>query len=158
MTNKTKTIDVDLVRELAAVLAEADLTEIEIESEDLHVRLSKRPAKVTTYATMPETRMSGATAASAEAKVPVAADESDADTAKNAVTSPMVGTAYLKPDPDAKPFVEPGQKVREGQTLLIVEAMKTFNPITSPRAGTVTAILVEDGQPVEFGEPLAVVE
>ncbi|RUW27884.1 biotin/lipoyl-containing protein, partial [Mesorhizobium sp. M1E.F.Ca.ET.041.01.1.1] len=77
---------------------------------------------------------------------------------KNAVPSPMVGTAYLAPAPDAKPFVEIGQKVKEGQTLLIIEAMKTMNQIPSPRAGTVTAILIEDAQPVEYGMPLVVIE
>jgi acetyl-CoA carboxylase biotin carboxyl carrier protein len=70
----------------------------------------------------------------------------------------MVGTAYLRPDPEAKPFSAVGQQVREGQTIMIVEAMKTFNPISAPRAGTLTALLVEDGQPVEFGEPLATIE
>ncbi|TIW18512.1 MAG: acetyl-CoA carboxylase biotin carboxyl carrier protein, partial [Mesorhizobium sp.] len=81
-----------------------------------------------------------------------------ADTSKNAVPSPMVGTAYLAPSPDAKAFIEVGQKVKEGQTLLIIEAMKTMNQIPSPRAGTVTAILIEDAQPVEYGMPLVVIE
>ena len=81
-----------------------------------------------------------------------------ADIAKNSVTSPMVGTAYLAPSPDAEPFIAVGLKVREGQTLLIIEAMKTMNQIPSPRAGTVTAILFEDAQPVEYGEPLVVIE
>ena len=81
-----------------------------------------------------------------------------ADISKNAVTSPMVGTAYLAPAPGAEPFVEVGETVKEGQTLLIIEAMKTMNQIPAPRAGTVTAILVEDGQPVEYGEPLVVIE
>ena len=87
-----------------------------------------------------------------------AAPRSPADLSKNAVPSPMVGTAYLSPSPDAKPFVEVGQSVREGQTLLIIEAMKTMNQIPSPRSGTVTAILVEDAQPVEYGMPLVVIE
>ena len=81
-----------------------------------------------------------------------------ADVSKNAVTSPMVGTAYLSPSPDAKPFIEVGQTVKEGQTLLIIEAMKTMNQIPAPRSGTVTAILVEDAQPVEYGMPLVVIE
>ena len=87
-----------------------------------------------------------------------AAPATIADPSKNAVPSPMVGTAYLAPSPDAKPFVEIGQKVKEGQTLLIIEAMKTMNQIPSPRAGTVTAILIEDAQPVEYGMPLVVIE
>ena len=89
---------------------------------------------------------------------PVACAGRAPDISKNAVPSPMVGTAYLSPSPDAKPFVEVGQEVREGQTLLIIEAMKTMNQIPSPRAGTVTAILFEDAQPVEYGEPLVVIE
>jgi acetyl-CoA carboxylase biotin carboxyl carrier protein len=87
-----------------------------------------------------------------------AAEPAPQDVSRNAVPSPMVGTAYLSPAPGAKPFIEVGQQVREGQTLLIIEAMKTMNQIPSPRAGTVTAILCEDAQPVEFGEPLVVIE
>jgi acetyl-CoA carboxylase biotin carboxyl carrier protein len=89
---------------------------------------------------------------------PQAATPAPVDPSKNAVPSPMVGTAYAAASPDAKPFIEVGQQVREGQTLLIIEAMKTMNQIPSPRAGTVTAILFEDGQPVEYGEPLVVIE
>ncbi|RUV82389.1 acetyl-CoA carboxylase biotin carboxyl carrier protein, partial [Mesorhizobium sp. M5C.F.Ca.IN.020.14.1.1] len=87
-----------------------------------------------------------------------AAAPAAADVSKNAVASPMVGTAYLAPSPDAKAFIEVGQQVKEGQTLLIIEAMKTMNQIPSPRAGTVTAILFEDAQPVEYGMPLVVIE
>ena len=94
----------------------------------------------------------------APAAAPAPAEPKKEDLTKNAVTSPMVGTAYLAPAPGARPFVEVGQQVSEGQTLIIIEAMKTMNQISSPRAGTVKAILVEDAQPVEFGEPLVVVE
>ena len=97
-------------------------------------------------------------AAAAAPAAPAPAESAKEDLTKNAVTSPMVGTAYLAPAPGARPFVEVGQKVSEGQTLIIIEAMKTMNQISSPRAGTVKAILVEDAQPVEFGEPLVVVE
>ncbi|TJU93200.1 MAG: acetyl-CoA carboxylase biotin carboxyl carrier protein, partial [Mesorhizobium sp.] len=96
--------------------------------------------------------------APAAAALPVASAPAAADVSKNAVASPMVGTAYLAPSPDAKPFIEIGQKVKEGQTLLIIEAMKTMNQIPSPRAGTVTAILFEDATPVEYGMPLVVIE
>ena len=145
-----KSDDSALIRELALLLDETSLTEIEIERAGLRVRVARN---VTVSAAMPAGFLPTATAAAA---VPAAG----ADLAKHpgVVPSPMVGTAYWSPEPGAKPFIEVGSKVSAGQTLLIIEAMKTMNQIPSPRAGTVTQILVEDGQPVEFGEPLVIIE
>ena len=149
---KSKSDDGALIRELALLLDETNLTEIEIERAGLRVRVARN---ISIAASVPATVASMAPAASAAA-APVAA----ADLAKHpgAVPSPMVGTAYLSPEPGAKAVIEVGAKVSAGQTLLIIEAMKTMNQIPSPRAGTVTQILVEDGQPVEFGEPLVIIE
>ncbi|MBR0725868.1 acetyl-CoA carboxylase biotin carboxyl carrier protein [Bradyrhizobium manausense] len=146
--------DSALVRELALLLDETSLTEIEIERAGLRLRVARN---ISVAATMP---MPVAAAAPALVAAPAAAPAAAADVSKHpgAVTSPMVGTAYWAPEPGAKPFVEVGSKVSVGQTLLIIEAMKTMNQIPSPRAGTVTQILVEDGQPVEFGEPLVIIE
>jgi acetyl-CoA carboxylase biotin carboxyl carrier protein len=145
--------DAALIRELALLLDETNLTEIEIERAGVRLRVARN---VTIAAHVP--------AAGAPA-VPVAAPVAAAVAAANdlakhpgVVPSPMVGTAYWAPEPGAKPFIEVGSKVSAGQTLLIIEAMKTMNQIPSPRAGTVTQILVEDGQPVEFGEPLVIIE
>ncbi|WP_445222020.1 acetyl-CoA carboxylase biotin carboxyl carrier protein [Bradyrhizobium sp. Pa8] len=146
--------DSALVRELALLLDETSLTEIEIERAGLRLRVARN---ISVAATMPM-QMAAAPAvlpAAAAAAAPVAADLSKHP---GAVTSPMVGTAYWAPEPGAKPFIEVGSKVSVGQTLLIIEAMKTMNQIPSPRAGTVTQILVEDGQPVEYGEPLVIIE
>lgn len=154
MSTKHSGIDQQLIRDLAGILDETNLTEIEVEQDDLRIRVSRTPAPVQAYAPAPAPAAAApAIAPAAIAPAPVAADLS-----KNAVPSPMVGTAYGAPAPGATPFIEVGQKVREGQTLLIIEAMKTMNQIPSPRAGTVTAILFEDAQPVEFGEPLVVIE
>jgi acetyl-CoA carboxylase biotin carboxyl carrier protein len=150
-----KSDDGALIRELALLLDETSLTEIEIERAGLRVRVARN---ITVTASMPASYQPAASAhAAAAANVTPAAI---ADLAKHpgAVPSPMVGTAYLSPEPGAKPFIEVGTKVSVGQTLLIIEAMKTMNQIPSPRAGTVTQILVEDGQPVEFGEPLVIIE
>ena len=146
--------DSALVRELALLLDETSLTEIEIERAGLRLRVARN---ISVAATMPM-QMAAAPAAlpvAAAASAPAAADLSKHP---GAVTSPMVGTAYWAPEPGAKPFIEVGSKVSVGQTLLIIEAMKTMNQIPSSRAGTVTQILVEDGQPVEFGEPLVIIE
>jgi acetyl-CoA carboxylase biotin carboxyl carrier protein len=151
---KLVTSDGALIRELALLLDETSLTEIEIERAGLRVRVARN---VTIAASVPAAAHVAAPAAAvASASAPSAA----ADFSKHpgAVPSPMVGTAYWSPEPGAKPFIEVGSKVSAGQTLLIIEAMKTMNQIPSPRAGTVTQILVEDGQPVEFGEPLVIIE
>ncbi|MBX8800829.1 acetyl-CoA carboxylase biotin carboxyl carrier protein [Pseudochrobactrum asaccharolyticum] len=157
MTNKSSGIDQAVIRDLANILKDTDLTEIEVEQDDLRIRVSRN---VTVQAAAPQQYFAPAPAAApvAAAAAPAAEAPKAADKSKNAVPSPMVGTAYLAPAPGAKQFVEVGQSVKEGQTVLIIEAMKTMNQIAAPRAGTVTAILVSDSQPVEFGEPLIVIE
>ena len=152
----SKIDDSALIRELALLLDETSLTEIEIERAGLRVRVARN---ITVAASLPQayapTIASGPAPATA---MPVAAVVADLAKHPGAVPSPMVGTAYWSAEPGAKPFVEVGSKVAAGQTLLIIEAMKTMNQIPSPRAGTVTQILIEDGQPVEFGEPLVIIE
>jgi acetyl-CoA carboxylase biotin carboxyl carrier protein len=145
--------DSALIRELALLLDETGLTEIEIERAGLRLRVARN---VSIAASMPSNYQPAAPSAA-----PAAAATADvADIAKHpgVVPSPMVGTVYWASEPGAKPFIEVGTKVAVGQTLLIIEAMKTMNQIPSPKAGTVTQILVEDGQPVEFGEPLVIIE
>jgi acetyl-CoA carboxylase biotin carboxyl carrier protein len=148
---KFKSDDSALIRELALLLDETSLTEIEIERAGLRVRVARN---ITIAASMPSSFQDPASAPAPAAPVDVA------DVAKHpgVVPSPMVGTVYWASEPGSKPFVEVGVGVAVGQTLLIIEAMKTMNQIPSPRAGTVTQILVEDGQPVEFGEPLVIIE
>jgi acetyl-CoA carboxylase biotin carboxyl carrier protein len=155
MTTKKTGVDQELIRDLAGILNDTNLTEIEVELGDFKVRVSRQTQAVHA-AIAPQPIYAPAPVQSAPAGAPVAA--APAADSKNAVPSPMVGTAYLAPSPDAKAFIEVGQAVKEGQTLLIIEAMKTMNQIPSPRSGTVTAILIEDGQPVEFGMPLVVIE
>jgi acetyl-CoA carboxylase biotin carboxyl carrier protein len=140
--------DEDTIRGLAKLLDETGLTEIEIERGGERIKIG-RAARAVSVA-----------APAVAAAAPVTAAPAAADPAKHpgAVPSPMVGTAYLAPSPGAKPFVDVGQTVKAGDTVLIVEAMKTMNQIPAPRGGTVTQILVEDGQPVEFGEPLMIIE
>jgi len=144
-------IDARLVRRLAAILNDTGLTEIEVERGDLRIKVARNlagpAAAPTVYAAPP------APAAAAPAAPRVAEPEFAGDLVK----SPMVGTIYLQPEPGAAPFVRVGDMVSEGQTLVIVEAMKTMNPIPAPRAGRILEMLVADGQPVEFGEPLAVI-
>ncbi len=154
MTTKKTGIDQQLIRDLAGILNDTNLTEIEVELDELKIRVSRQSAAVHAVAAPAPAYVAPAAPAPAAASTAPAA----ADSSKNAVPSPMVGTAYLAPSPDAKPFVEIGQAVKEGQTLLIIEAMKTMNQIPSPRSGTIKAILVEDAQPVEYGMPLVVIE
>ena len=139
-------VDSDLIRELAAILEEAGLTEIEISNNGQGLRVSRAgtAAPAVTVAAAP------AAPGAADAAPPPAAVDT------NAVTSPMVGTVYLAPQPGDPPFVQPDDAVAQGQTLVIIEAMKVMNPIQAPRAGTVKAIMVDDAQPVEFGDPLVV--
>jgi acetyl-CoA carboxylase biotin carboxyl carrier protein len=144
------------IRELAQILRESDLTEIELVDNDMRVKLV-RQVTVATMA-MPMAAAHAGPAVTALTPAPAApAAEIDADH-PGAVNSPMVGVAYLSAEPTAAPFVTLGSKVTQGQTLLLIEAMKTYNQIKAPRAGTVTRILVESGTPVEFGEPLMIVE
>jgi acetyl-CoA carboxylase biotin carboxyl carrier protein len=151
---KFATSDGALIRELALLLDETSLTEIEIERAGLRVRVARN---LSIAASVPAAAavVTASTAVPVSAGAPAAADLSKHP---GAVPSPMVGTAYWSPEPGAKPFIEVGSKVSAGQTILIIEAMKTMNQIPSPRAGTVTQILIEDGQPVEFGEPLVIIE
>ncbi|WP_315923367.1 acetyl-CoA carboxylase biotin carboxyl carrier protein [Mesorhizobium sp. SP-1A] len=156
MSTKKTDVDQQLIRDLAGILNDTNLTEIEVELGDLKLRVSRHAPAVHAVAAPAAYAQPAQPAAAPAAAAPAASPA--VDTAKNAVPSPMVGTAYLAPAPDARPFIEVGQKVTQGQTLLIIEAMKTMNQIPSPRAGTVTAILVEDAAPVEYGMPLVVVE
>ncbi|MHA1151701.1 MAG: acetyl-CoA carboxylase biotin carboxyl carrier protein [Alphaproteobacteria bacterium] len=152
--------DDDLIRRLAALLQETGLSEIEYEAEGKRVRVGRGPVAVGPAETTAQAAATAATApgaapgAPADAAAPLGAES----VPTNAVTSPMVGTVYLAAEPGAPSLVKVGDQVNEGQTLLIIEAMKVMNPLASPRAGTVTRILVSDGQPVEFGEPLLIVE
>ena len=159
--NGTEPIDTRLVRKLADILSETGLTEIEVERADLKIRVKREltvsgtvsmaaPAQ-TAYAPPPP----AAPTAAATPAPPAAAEEAPRG---EQVKSPMVGTVYMAATPGADPFVQVGDKVTQGQTVLIIEAMKTMNPIPSPRAGTVLQILVDNEQPVEFGEALVVIE
>ncbi len=158
MTAKKKNIDQSLVRDLANILNETDLTEIEVEQDDFRVRVSRATTAATQVVAAPAPAPVAAAPAPVtmninnEAPAPAAAASSAAE------PSPMVGTAYLAPSPDSDPFVKVGQAVKEGQTILIIEAMKTMNQIPATKSGKVTEILVEDGQPVEFGDPLVIIE
>jgi acetyl-CoA carboxylase biotin carboxyl carrier protein len=150
MTDKKPIVDQTLIRELAALLNETGLTEIEVEHDKMRIRVARNATPVAIHAPVPAAPV----AAVHSQPIPPADPGSHA----GAVASPMVGTAFLAPEPGGKPYVEIGDQVREGQTLLIVEAMKTMNQIPAPRAGKVIRIMVEDGQPVEYGEPLMIVE
>jgi acetyl-CoA carboxylase biotin carboxyl carrier protein len=143
----------ELIRELATLLDETNLTEIEVEREGLRVRVA-RNVTVTAAAPMYAANPGPGHAPAAAAAAPIA----DLSKHPGIVPSPMVGTAYIASEPGARPFVDVGSKVAAGDTLLIIEAMKTMNQIPAPRGGTVTQILFEDGQPVEFGEPLMIIE
>lgn len=147
----TSAVDKGMIRELSALLEETGLSEIEIEHSGLRVRVARGGQMMTASMAAP--------VATAIAPIGITST-APPDPAKNpgAVASPMVGTAYLSAEPGARPFVEVGSKVRAGQTLLIIEAMKTMNQIPAPRAGTVVQIMIEDGKPVEFGEPLMIIE
>ncbi len=146
--------DLDLVRKLAGMLSETGLSEIEYEVDNRRIRVSRTITQVAAPMMLPGTAI-GATLPGASAPAAAAADDSNHP---GAVKSPMVGTAYLAPEPGKPAFVAVGDKVAAGQTLLIIEAMKTFNPIKATKAGTVTKVVVENAQPVEFGQVLMVVE
>ena len=155
MSDKKNGIDKGLIRDLANILNDTDLTEIEVEQDNVRIRVSRAgtpqyiqaPMAGAAYAQAP-----APAAAALPAAAPAAADN------KNAIIAPMVGTVYLASAPGARPFLEIGTTVKEGQTLLIIEAMKTMNQIPSPRSGKVTEILVNDGSPVEYGQPLVIIE
>jgi acetyl-CoA carboxylase biotin carboxyl carrier protein len=149
-------IDTALVRELAELLNETGLTEIEVEDDDRKIRVSRGAvaAAAPVYAAAPA---AAAPAPAAAAPAPAEAAAPAGPDMTNAVKSPMVGTCYLAPEPGAANFIAVGKAVKEGDTLLIVEAMKVMNPITAPKSGTVSAILIENAQPVEFDQPLVVI-
>ncbi|MEM9426002.1 MAG: acetyl-CoA carboxylase biotin carboxyl carrier protein [Pseudomonadota bacterium] len=165
MTKRSHEDDVEFIKALAELLSENDLSELQVKRDytdegSLNIRVSRiAPNAVAAPMAMPAPAAAMAVPAPAAPAAPAATPEND-DPASlpGAVTSPMVGTAYLSPEPGASSFVKVGDSVAEGQTLLIVEAMKTMNQIPSPAAGTVKRILVEDGAPVEFGAPLMVIE
>jgi acetyl-CoA carboxylase biotin carboxyl carrier protein len=148
--------DPALVRELAKLVTETGLTEIEVEKGDLRIRVARMTAA---SVTVPVVTQAPAAPVHGIMQAPAAAaSEATAKSHPGTVPSPMVGTAFRKPAPDAKNFVEVGSRVEVGDKLLLIEAMKTFNDITAPRAGVVTAVFVEDGTPVEYGHPLLVIE
>lgn len=156
MAEKKSGIDQALILDLANILKDTDLTEIEVEQEDLRIRVSRAgtPQYIQAPIAGPAYAAPAAIAAAPAAAAPVAAGRNPANT----VNAPMVGTVYMAPAPGARAFIEVGATVKEGQTLLIIEAMKTMNQIPSPKSGKVTEILVEDGSPVEYGQLLVVVE
>jgi acetyl-CoA carboxylase biotin carboxyl carrier protein len=163
MTEKSHDADVAFIQALAELLRENDLTELQVkreygEDDSLDVRVSRAAPVVAAPVAVAAPAPAPAAAAPAPAAVPAAQTVEDLAQLPGAVTSPMVGTAYLQPEPGADPFVSVGSTVTEGQTLLIVEAMKTMNQIPAPHSGTVKRILIEDGAPVEFGAPLMIIE
>ncbi len=162
MSEKKNGIDKELIRELANILNDTDLSEIEVEQEDLRIRVSRSAPPATVYAAAPAYAPAPAAASAAAPAVASpaapAASAAPARNPANTVTSPMVGTVYLSPAPGARAFIEVGATVKEGQTLLIVEAMKTMNQIPAPKSGKITEIIVNDAQPVEYGEALVVIE
>ncbi len=159
MTDKKTGITTDLVRELAELLVEKDLNEIDVKDQDIRIRLSRgnQGFAMSSMSPMPSMAMP-APVATIDAPQGLAAPASEKVTNQNAVPSPMVGTIYMSPSPEAAPYVTVGASIREGDTILIIEAMKTMNHIAAPRSGTISAILVEDKQPVEFGEALVVID
>jgi acetyl-CoA carboxylase biotin carboxyl carrier protein len=166
--NKAAQVDQDLVRTIAELVNQQNLAEIEVEIEDLRVRVTRTYANsappMPVYAPAPVAPPPVApppaayTPSSAPVSVAGPSPTEDLASSPNTLTSPMVGTAYRSPEPNASPFIEVGSKVTEGQTVLIIEAMKTMNQIPAHRSGTVARILVDDSQPVEYGEPLLVIE
>jgi acetyl-CoA carboxylase biotin carboxyl carrier protein len=161
MADKKTGIDQALIRDLANILKDTDLTEIEVEQDDLRIRVSRNG---NTPMMMPQMPAFNFQAPAAAAPAPAAAPAAAAPAApagrdlSKAVTAPMVGTVYLAPAPGSRPFIEVGSTVKEGQTLLIIEAMKTMNQIPSPKSGKVVEIIIDDASPVEYGEPLVIIE
>lgn len=156
---KASQVDKDLIRSIAELLNEQNLAEIEIEREEFRIRVTRSFAaqEVVQVAAPAAAPVAGVPSPAVSAAVAAPVDE-DLSAHPGALTSPMVGTAYLSAEPGAKAFIEVGSKVSEGQTVLIIEAMKTMNQIPAHKSGTITRILVEDTQPVEYGEPLVIIE
>lgn len=156
MGKDSKTFDHEQIRILAEILTDTGLTEIEVEQDGLKIRVAREVT--VSYAPAPQHVVAGAPAASAPAAPAEAAAAMPAASGAGTVKSPMVGTAYHSPSPDAAPFVQVGSQVKAGQTIMIIEAMKTMNQIPAPHAGTVKQILVGNGEPVEYDEPLMIIE
>ena len=159
-TSEPTAKDLKFVKELMGLLEESGLTEIDFQKGDLAISLSKaKAASAVQHVMAPAMTAPAATPAAAAPSQPVATKESPADAAAHpgAVKSPMVGTAYTRPSPDADTFVNVGDKVKEGDTVMLIEAMKTFNPIVAPKSGKIEQILVDDASPVEFGEALFII-
>lgn len=156
-------IDSKLVRELADILNDTELTEIEVERGELRIRVAREVhAAPMQYAAAPQAPAAApqpapASAPSSPPETPASSGAADPKSHPGAVTSPMVGTVYVRPSPDAEQFKKPGDSVKEGDTILLVEAMKTFNPITAPKSGKLLELLVDDAQPVEYGEALFII-
>ncbi|EJZ21367.1 acetyl-CoA carboxylase biotin carboxyl carrier protein [Rhizobium sp. Pop5] len=157
MAEKKSGIDQALIRDLANILNDTDLTEIEVEQDDLRIRVSRAGAMQYVQAPIAAPAFA-APAAAAPAAAAAASAAAPSRNPANVVNAPMVGTVYMAPAPGARPFIEIGATVKEGQTLIIIEAMKTMNQIPSPKSGKVTEILVDDGHPVEYGQALVVIE
>lgn len=157
--NEPTSKDLKFVKELMALLEDSSLTEIDFQKGDLGISLSKSSPAAAVQHVMSAAPAAVAAPAAAAPSQPVATKESSADAGSHpgAVKSPMVGTAYTRPSPDADTFVKVGDKVKEGDTIMLVEAMKTFNPITAPKSGKIEQVLVEDASPVEFGEALFII-
>lgn len=157
---KAATIDTSTVSELANILKETDLTEIEVEHGEMRIRVSREPAAqyVNATAPMPMHPQAPAAAVSASATPSSGGEAVTSAASGSEVPAPMVGTVYMSPAPGADAFVKVGSNVKEGETLLIIEAMKVMNQIPAPKSGTVTAFLIEDGDPVEYGQPLLTIE
>ena len=164
MTKASSTADQDLIRAIAELLNEQNLAEIEIEREEVRVRVTRSyPSQAVQHVQAPayappQPAVAAPTAPAGSASATSAAAADDLASKPGTLTSPMVGTAYLSPEPGKPPFITVGSKVTEGQTVLIIEAMKTMNQIPAHRSGTISRILVEDAEPVEYGEPLVVIE
>jgi len=158
MADSKKGFDASLVKSLATILDQTDLTEIEIEQGDMRVRVSREPAQHYINSTAPPPSELPAAPAAGTARQGTAQPSAQDVSSGNEVPSPMVGTVYYAPAPGEAPFVQVGDHVKEGQTLVIIEAMKVMNQIPSPASGTLKAFLVPDGEPVEYGQPLAVIE
>lgn len=158
-TSRTQAPETKLVRELAKILNDTDLAEIEMKKGDLKIRVSKSVGTQMMTAMAAPAPVAAMAQPAAQPSIETVPSEKPSDAASHpgAVKSPMVGTAYIRPSPDADPFVNVGDSVNEGDTIMLVEAMKTFNPITAPKSGKVSEILVEDAQPVEFGEALFII-
>ena len=156
---KSFSAETKFVKELTAILDESNLTELEFETEDISVRLARGTTIAASPAMMPAAPAPAAAPVAAPAEAaPSAPAASDASAHPGAVKSPMVGTVYLAPEPDAPDFVKEGDQVKKGQTLFIVEAMKVMNPITAPADGKLTRVLVDNAQPIELDQPLAIIE